>query len=278
MPWNETIALVTGGASGIGRALTTELIHRGARVVVADVNAAAAGELARSLGERASSVRLDVRDAAAFHSVIADAVLQFGRMDLLVNNAGIGVAGDAHRFHLEHWQRVLDINLHGVIHGIQAVYPRMVAQGSGQIVNVASLAGLGPAPFLLPYATSKAAVVGLSRTLRIEAAAHGVKVNVVCPSAIDTPLLDALNPGDLPDVGWVPDIRRYLTSMSGAPYPADRFARETLDAVERNEAVIVIPGKARLAWRLGRFLPNFIDGVTAGKARRERSAATKPYA
>ena len=90
----------------------------------------------------------------------------------------------------QHWDRIIDINIRGVIHGVHAVYPGMVARGSGHIINTASVAGLAPAPLLVPYATTKHAVVGLSISLRAEAAAYGVKVSVLCPSAIETPILD----------------------------------------------------------------------------------------
>lgn len=270
--WEGRVALITGGASGIGRALSVELARRGASVVATDVDDAGGESLAASMAPKVRFLRLDVRDAEAFHAVAANARSQTGEIDLLVNNAGIGGAsGEAHRLALSHWKPVLDVNLFGVIHGIHAVYPRMVERRSGQIVNVASLAGLGTAPFLLPYATSKAAVVGLSRTLRVEAAMHGVRVSAVCPAAIETPILDGHAPADLPDTGWRPDVRRYLTSLAGPPYPVEKFAHEVVDAIERNEPVIVIPARARLAWRLGRWLPDLVEKVITDKARRERA-------
>lgn len=268
--WKDRCALVTGAGSGIGRALAVELARRGARVFVTDLDGGTAVEVARLLGGGAASAALDVRDADRFREVVSEAIERGGRLDALFNNAGIGVSGEAVEFGPEHWRRVIDVNLYGVVNGIAAAYPVMVRQGAGDIVNIASLAGLGTAPFLAPYAASKHAVVGLSTSLRIEAAMHGVRVNVVCPAAIDTPLLDRDNPSDLPAVSWRPNTRRYLTRLSGAPYPADRFAREALDAVERNQGIIVIPGRARLAWRIGRLLPKLAERTVSRIARAER--------
>lgn len=274
MSWKDKVALVTGGGSGIGKELSLAMARRGARVVVTDVNAEAAARVAEQCGGGATSRALDVRDATAVKEAVDEAARFTGWLDFLFNNAGIGVGGDAHELSLAHWERILDINVRGVIHGITAAYPRMVKQGSGHIINTASLAGLGPAPLLTPYAMTKHAVVGLSTSLRIEAAALGVKVSVLCPAAVETPILDSDNPPDLPGLTWRPNIRRFLTKMAGPPYPADRLADEALAAIEANEGVIVIPARARLLWRLGRLMPALVEkgGVDAVAAER----AAKP--
>ena len=162
----------------------------------------------------------------------------------------------------------------GVVHGVQAVYPGMVARGSGHIVNTASMAGLAPAPLLTPYAMTKHAVVGLSVSLRAEAAAYGVRVSALCPSAIETPILDSTGPADLPKPKWVPDTRKFLTRASGTPYPVEKLAEETLDAVEDDVGVIVIPARARIAWRAYRWAPSLFESMGAGLLRDAR--ATKP--
>ncbi len=269
--WRDAIAFVTGGGSGIGRALSLELARRGARVTVADVNGEAAAKVAAEAGNGASGRAVDVRDAAAVREAIEETRARGGRLDLLINNAGIGVAGEAHEIQLAHWDRVLDVNVRGVVHGIVAGYPIMVRQKSGHILNVASLAGLGPAPLFTPYAMTKHAVVGLSTSLRIEAAAFGVGVSVLCPAAIETPLLDSEPPRDLPAPSWMPNVRQMLTALAGPPYPADALARETLDAVDANEAVIVIPGRARLVWRLGRMLPALVEKAGRDAVAKERA-------
>jgi NAD(P)-dependent dehydrogenase (short-subunit alcohol dehydrogenase family) len=245
------VAVVTGGGSGIGRALSIELARRGAVVHVTDVNGASAEKTAKDIGGSATHAALDVRDAPAVQK-LCDAI---GAIDYMFNNAGIGVGGEIQDLTLAHWDRIIDVNIRGVVHGIHAVYPGMIARGRGHIVNTASMAGLAPAPLLTPYAMTKHAVVGLSVSLRAEAAAYGVKVSALCPTAIETPILDAMGPADLPKPKWMPDTRKFLTKISGTPYPVEKLATETLDAVEGDVGIIVIPGRARAMWRAYRFMP-----------------------
>jgi short-subunit dehydrogenase len=150
----------------------------------------------------------------------------------------------------------------------------MVRQGHGHIVNTASLAGLIPAPMLAPYGMTKHGVVGLSTSLRMEGAAHGVRVSVVCPGVIDTPILDKGNPPDLPALSSMPDGRRMLTAMIGEPYPAPALAADVLAGVARNRAVIVTPRHARVAWRTYRLSPRLVmDLAPRHMARRMRRQA-----
>src|SRR3954447_8385185 len=190
------IAIVTGGGSGIGEALSRALAGRGDTVVVADIDGAAAERVAGEISGHAAKV--DVRDAASVQALVDDTVAAHGRLDLMVNNAGIAVGGDALELTVAHWDRIIDINLRGVVHGIQAAYPVMAKQRSGHIVNTASMAGLTAPAFMAPYVAVKHAVVGLSMSLREEAKAHDVNVTVVCPFWIDTPILDSTGPDDLP--------------------------------------------------------------------------------
>jgi NAD(P)-dependent dehydrogenase (short-subunit alcohol dehydrogenase family) len=270
--WKGATAIVTGGGSGIGKALSLAMAKRGAHVLVTDINADAAAQVAAACGDGASAQALDVRDAAAVQACVDGFVNTHGKLDYFFNNAGMGVAGEVYEIALEAWDRVIDVNIRGVVHGVAAAYPVMVKQKSGHIINTASLAGLGPAPLLTPYAATKHAVVGLSTSLRIEAKAHNVRVTVLCPSAIETPLLDAQNPPDLPPIAWYPNIRNYLTRLAGPPYPVEQFAEESLAAIERDEAVVVLPKKARFVWRLGRALPKVIE---AGCARAVAAARKK---
>ncbi len=271
--WTNKVAIVTGGGSGIGRALSLAMSRRGVYVLVTDVDLASAQVVAAECGNRATAAMLDVREATGVRVCIEQYASQQGRLDFLFNNAGIAVAGEVDEIPLAAWQRVIDVNVHGVLHGVLAAYPIMRKQGHGHIVNTASLAGLGPAPLLTPYALSKHAVVGLSTSLRIEAASRGVQISVLCPSAIETPILDSENPKDIP-IAWAPDIRRFLTALAGPPYPVEKCAEETLDAVERNVAVIVLPGRARLAWRVGRLFPALAEKISLGAVARERSQRT----
>src|SRR5271155_6103986 len=186
------IAFVTGGASGIGAALATKLASEGAEGWIADRQIDAAQELAPRLdggGAKAHAIELDVRSYPSFEGAVAEAVQQSGRIDYLFNNAGIGVGGEIDAYSLDDWNDVFDVNLRGVVHGIQAVYPIMIRQHSGHIVNTASMAGLVTSPGLGSYTATKYAVVGISKALRVEAERHGVQVSAFCPGVIRTPIM-----------------------------------------------------------------------------------------
>lgn len=266
------MAIVTGAASGIGKALATGLVDRGATVVVSDIDGAASASVAEQLARRAGDARavgatLDVTDAAAVDELVGRTAADHGGLDLLFNNAGIGVGGEVRELSAAHWTRVIDVNLWSVINGVNAAYPLMIAQGRGHIVNTASLSGLLPSPMLVPYSTTKHAVVGLSVGLRVEAAAHGVRVTVVCPGVIETPLLDKPNPEDLPPVTSMPNIRSMLTSLVGPPYPVASLASDVLDGVALNRPIIVTPAHARRAWAVYRISPRFLIDQGARRLR-----------
>ncbi|MFF0310558.1 SDR family NAD(P)-dependent oxidoreductase [Streptosporangium sp. NPDC004379] len=245
-------AIVTGGASGIGLALARELRGHGVHVVVADSDGDGAGRAAAELG--CAGAALDVTDADAVRELVAKVRADHGRLDFMFNNAGIAVGGAAEEFGLEHWNRVIDVNLRGVVHGVHAAYPVMIEQGFGRIVNTASVAGVFPAPLMLPYTTAKHGVVGLSLALRAEAAAHGVRVHAVCPGFVDTPLFDRVNPG-LPQTAVSANARRSAELAAPFLYPAETLARDVMRGVARDRALIVVPASGRAAWLLTRLSP-----------------------
>jgi NAD(P)-dependent dehydrogenase (short-subunit alcohol dehydrogenase family) len=254
------VAIVTGGASGIGRAIARALVDRGCRVVAADQDEAALARVAPELGPLGSTVLLDVRDREAVRRAFDAVHHDHGRLDLLFNNAGISLGGQTHEMVGEYWDRIVDVNLMGVVNGVLAAYPRMVTEGSGHIVNTASGAGLVGPPLTVAYSTTKHAVVGLSTTLRPEAALHGVRISVLCPGAVETPILDSVPPDDLPpQPEHVLSAREFLERFGQRPMPADRFATAALRGVERNRAVIVAPASTRALWRLHRISPTLTE-------------------
>lgn len=251
------VAFVTGGASGIGAALSTELVHGGASVWIADRQIGRAQELAQRLssgGARAHAVELDVRDPAAFERVVNAAVQQSGRIDFLFNNAGIGVSGEVDSYTLDDWNDVFDVNLRGVVHGIQAVYPVMIRQGSGHIVNTASMAGLVTTVNQASYSATKHAVVAISRTLRLEAERHGVRVSALCPGVIRTPILTGGEYGRINVPGLTTeDLQKSWDRLR--PMAADKFAKRVLRAVLHNDAIIIVPRWWKAWWYLERLSP-----------------------
>jgi NAD(P)-dependent dehydrogenase (short-subunit alcohol dehydrogenase family) len=251
------VAFVTGGASGIGAALATELAGGGAEVWIADRQLAKAQELAQRLqsgGATAHAIELDVRDYPSFEGAVAEAVRQSGRIDYLFNNAGIGVTGEIAAYTLDDWNDVFDVNLRGVVHGIQAAYPVMIRQRSGHIVNTASMAGLTTNPGMASYTASKHAVVAISRTLRVEAEGHGVRVSALCPGVIRTPILTGGEYGrfNTPGVSREDILKSWERLRPMAP---DKFAERVIRAVLRNDAMIIVPSWWKAWWYLERLSP-----------------------
>ena len=255
--FQNQIAIVTGGASGIGRALCEELTRRGAVVAVADINYEGAQAVASAIaanGGRATAALLDVTRAENVERLVEDTVRTHGRLDYMFNNAGIGVAGEVRDLSLDHWRKCIDINLWGVIYGTTAAYAAMLRQGSGHIVNTASAAGLIGEPGLAPYSVTKSAVVALSTALRAEAEALGVRVSVVCPGYVDTAIYENA-------IGAKIDKDEFLAKLPVRLVTAPDAARAILRGVERNEAIIVFPFYARLAWWMIRINPRLLDGL-----------------
>jgi NAD(P)-dependent dehydrogenase (short-subunit alcohol dehydrogenase family) len=268
--FRDAVAVVTGAASGLGQAISEELGRRGARVVVTDLDEAGARATADAIvaaGGRATAGALDVRDAAAFERLLDETLASHGRLDYLFNNAGLAAAGEAQNLTLDHWRKVLGVNLDGVIHGATAAYNRMVRQGSGHIVNIASLAGIAGMALGAPYAASKFAVVGLSLTLRAEGADLGVKVSAVCPAFIQTRIFDAGTYAGTDKEGILSVTPFKFMDVGDA-------ARAVLRGVERNRAVIVFPFYAKLLWWLTRIHPAIavaINRKTAQDFRRKQA-------
>lgn len=264
-------AIVTGAGSGIGAALCRALVEAGAHVLCTDIDADAAGRTAAALGPRARSVRVDVTNADSVQAAVDDVVSRAGRLDLMFNNAGITWAADTEKLTLAHWNSIIDVNIRGVVHGVAAAYPQMIAQGHGHIVNTASMAGLAAAGQITSYVMSKHAVVGLSLALRSEAAAHHIGVLAICPAAVETPILDK---GLITGINGREFYR--MGQRSREFYDPDRLARDTLRAVERNRALLVVPRSAYAGWLLARYAPGVMQRMSIRFMARQRRAQQSP--
>jgi NAD(P)-dependent dehydrogenase (short-subunit alcohol dehydrogenase family) len=242
----DDTAVVTGAASGIGLALARRLLDRGLRVVLADVErdalAAAQDRLTVAHGDRVLAVPTDVSRADDVDALRDRTLARFGRVDLLCNNAGVtGAGGVLWELDARDWQWALGVNVWGVVHGLRAFVPGMVAQGRGHVLNVASLSGLTAPPFTAPYNATKHAVVGLTETLSAElaAASTGVGASVACPGLVATAIWEAERnrPTELrhtpPPVhpayaAFLPVFER----LAGEPLQADEVAHRIVDGIE----------------------------------------------
>ncbi|MFF4791357.1 SDR family oxidoreductase [Streptomyces sp. NPDC001276] len=266
------LVLVTGAGSGIGRATAYAFAGAGARVVAVDRNAEAAArtaEQSRQLGAPAAwAEAVDVSDEQAMEKLAEKVDAEYGVVDVLVNNAGIGLSGSFFDHTPEDWRKVLDVNLWGVIHGCRLFGKRMAERGQGgHIVNTASAAAYQPSKALPAYSTSKAAVLMLSECLRAELAGQGIGVTAVCPGFVDTAITSTAHFAGV-DAEEEKRRRRRAARLYGLRgYPPEKVADAILRAVVRDEAVVPVTPEARLLRAMSRFTP---------RARRRLARAKPP--
>jgi NAD(P)-dependent dehydrogenase (short-subunit alcohol dehydrogenase family) len=262
--------VVTGAASGIGFAVSEALLNLGAVVFMADRDTKTLVSAVEQLSPHAGLVHpmtVDVTNQEQVQQLIQDAASRHGRLDVLFNNAGIGGTMPILEATLEHWRRVIDINLWGVIYGIDAALPIMRRQGGGHIVNTSSIAGLIPLPYQAIYAATKFAVAGLSECLRFELEEDGILFSVVCPGDVATRIYGTPIIGERTEVKPPPNA-----------IPAEEAAQIILAGVANKEGIIAFPEGARRYWREYWASPEGAEGFLRNMARdRRRSYETSGY-
>ena len=266
------VAIVTGGASGIGRALCEALAGDGAVVIVADINLSGAQEVAANIerrGGRATARHLDVSLEAQVEQAVNEVVAAHGQLDYMFNNAAIAAVGEFRDGNMADFRRIVDVNLFGVVQGTFAAYRVMLRQGFGHIVNISSMTGLMPTPILSAYSSTKWAIIGFSTAVRAEAVALGVKVSVACPGLVRTNMGDA-------NMYWNVRKEDHLAQL---PWrwmiePEDA-AKAILRGVARNREIIVFPLFARVAWWCYRACPAIFNPLIRHVVNRFRALRIK---
>ena len=256
---------MTGAGSGIGRATALAFAAEGAHLWLSDVNDEGNRETAdlisRAGGHQARTLHCDVADEASVRAMADEVHAEIPALDILMNNAGIGVAGRFLDTTLGSWRKVMDINLMGVVHGCHAFLPKMVSRGQGgHVINTASAAAFVATPDMPAYATSKFAVQGFTEALRADMAGHGIGVTAVCPGIINTPIVaNSIMEGQMGDEGVKDKVVRFYQKRN---YTAERVADKILSAVRRNRAVQPVSPEAWFMYYAKRFTPRLIARLT----------------
>jgi len=264
------VGVVTGAGSGIGRATALALAERGANLAICDVDDIGLAETAdriKALGREVFSQTVDVAQADAMQAFAQATRSALGRVDIVVNNAGIGLAGLFVDVPLEAWTKILGINISGVIHGCHAFLPGMIeADAGGHIVNIASMAGYCQAPGMTAYGTTKFGVLGFSECLRAELSVHGIGVTAVCPGVINTAIVRT---SKMYGLNEDPELREQgIRAFERRNYSPERVAQKILRAVQKNRGVAPISPEAWAGYWVKRLVP----GLIAWFARRSAKA------
>jgi NAD(P)-dependent dehydrogenase (short-subunit alcohol dehydrogenase family) len=249
------LALVTGAASGIGRATALALAHQGANLFLVDINQpqlAEAADEARQLGVHVDARVCDVSRPGEIHQTVEDLLETWGGLDILINNAGIAYYGPTVQMTNEQWDRLLAVNLHGPIQFTRELLPALLARSEAHILNMCSIAGLVAAPRLAAYHVSKFALVGFSEALRAEYGPRGLGVTALCPGLVRTSLFQsaATAPGK--------SVPQFPAWMSTTP---QHVAARAIRAIRRSEGLVMVTPLAHLLWRIKRFTPGLLDWI-----------------
>jgi NAD(P)-dependent dehydrogenase (short-subunit alcohol dehydrogenase family) len=252
---------ITGAGSGIGRATSLECARVGAAVIAIDIDAGSAeatAEACTRLGADSAAYRCDVGDYEAVLALADRIEAEHGPVDVLVNNAGVGVAGPFLDNSIEDWRWLRSVNIDGMVHGAHVFGRSMVQRGHGHVVNLASMAGYMPHGGLAAYCTSKAAVIMFSQCLRADWARDGVGVSAICPGVIDTPI-----PVNTRMVGAMAERRDQAIRAFGHGHSPEAVAKAIVGAVEHNRELVPVGIESSVAYRVLRFAPAMVRGLLA---------------
>jgi len=253
-------AVITGAASGIGRELAVALARERCTLLLADINEAGLKqtlELVKLAGGSGETFLCDVSKLDNVTAIADHCFNTWGRVDLLINNAGVASAGFMGDIPIEDWEWIMSINFWGVVYGCHAFVPRMKKQAGGHIVNVASAAGILSSPEMAPYNASKAAVISISETLKGELAPYGIGVTVLCPTFVKTNLLDQMRFTDYFQK------KCSTTGMVNARWTPQKVAGLVVEAVKKDRMYLVPQLTAKLFWYSKRFSPTAFFGFFA---------------
>ena len=256
-------AFVTGAASGLGLEIGRQLADRGWKLYLADINGEALDAAAADLADRGAtslSRVLNVTRPEELEAARDDVEQAWGGVDLVFNNAGIAVAGELNEVSLQDWQRVIEVDLWGAIHGCRVFAPLLQRQGAGHIINTASSAGILSAPEMAPYNVAKAGVISLSETLKVELGRDGIGVTVICPTVFSSGLGASFGQATAGE-------RMLQKQLDQSKVPAAEIVRDTISAIERQRLYVISQPDGRWGWRMKRWLPEFFFNHLAAMYR-----------
>jgi len=244
--------LVTGGASGLGKAIVEQFAELGWKIAVVDINLSGAEEVAAAAnmqGADATAFYCDISQNEGFMSIAQAIEEHWGGLDIIINNAGIATTGMMVDCTSEQWDKAINLNLNSVFRGCHFWLPLLAQNGPGHVVNTASFAGIAQAPSMMSYNVSKAGVIALSETLRAELGYRNIGVSAICPAFFKTNLLESMSPTD---AGVKPLVEKW---MAASKIDATDIAKDVLKGIEKNQLMVISHDYARKAYRFKRFFP-----------------------